>query len=379
MLNLAIWLATEPSIRFSKKTSMTNSGTSRSSVLLQLAAVLDDHRYAFLCPTPESLARVHARSSSVCQSDRETAVAQQILTSLFGWSLPVENLTLCNILSQKLVERLIASGIFECHGSQLRSTVRISNLYMAAFVEKRRMSLYIHSAYPTRSRDAVFFGPDTYLFLAFIERFLISSFFSAIDGKIRTAVDVACGAGAGAIALKQSNNVKAALVYGLDLNPKALELAEVNAGSAGVAVQFLESDLFRAIAGRTDIDLIVSNPPYIASSEDIPLYCDGGTEEGLALPFRIIDEAMETLADNGTLLLYTGVPIPFDRPDHDPLLAKLKGMPDFEMLSYEILLPDIFGEELSSAAYARVGRIQAVGTTVRKKKDSRRIRRNVLL
>jgi len=65
----------------------------------------------------------------------------------------------------------------------LRSKVRFSRL---------GDSLYMHSAYPTASSDAVFFGPDTYRFTALIKRTL------AAAGRARAGcvVDVGCGAAA---------------------------------------------------------------------------------------------------------------------------------------------------------------------------------------
>ena len=45
--------------------------------------------------------------------------------------------------------------------------------------------LLAHSPYPTTDADAVFFGPDTYLFC------------KLISDAIKTAVDIGCGSGAG--------------------------------------------------------------------------------------------------------------------------------------------------------------------------------------
>lgn len=225
---------------------------------------------------------------------------------------------------------------------------------------------YIHSAFPTTQSDAVFFGPDTYLFLDFLAR---ETERLSVRSPPRCIVDVCCGSGAGAIHMaRQYPGVE---VFGLDLNPKALDLGKINATMAECKISCLQSDLFSAVASRNDLDLIVSNPPYIASVEDgddVPMYAAGGSQQGLALPLRIVEEGVKALASGGHLMLYTGVPISYRMPGYDPLLEYLKKIDGVELVSYRILHPDMFGEELSSPAYTDVGRIQVVGTVLRKNK-----------
>lgn len=181
----------------------------------------------------------------------------------------------------------------------------------------------------------------------------------------RTAVDVCCGSGAGALHITQ--HYSQSHVIGLDMNPRALELAPINAALHSSSVTFEYSDLFGAIASCKDVDLIVSNPPYIASSDtDHPTYSAGGAQQGLELPLRIIKEGMELLAPGGYLLMYTGVPVEYRRPGYDAFLEYLKALEGSELVSYVVIVPDFFGEELSEEAYVNVGRIQIVGCVVRK-------------
>jgi release factor glutamine methyltransferase len=74
------------------------------------------------------------------------------------------------------------------------------------------------------------------------------------------------GTGSGAIAVAIAHARPDAQVTALDVSPAALAIAQRNAELNGVAVRFLHSDWFAAIAGAT-FDLVVSNPPYIAAGD----------------------------------------------------------------------------------------------------------------
>jgi release factor glutamine methyltransferase len=74
------------------------------------------------------------------------------------------------------------------------------------------------------------------------------------------------GTGSGAIAVAIAHARPDAQVTALDVSPAALAIAGRNAELNGVAVRFLHSDWFAAVAGET-FDLIVSNPPYIAAGD----------------------------------------------------------------------------------------------------------------
>ncbi|MCL1693882.1 MAG: peptide chain release factor N(5)-glutamine methyltransferase, partial [Actinomycetia bacterium] len=61
----------------------------------------------------------------------------------------------------------------------------------------------------------------------------------------------------------------AATVYATDISPDAVELARENAGETDLDVTVLLGDLFDPLPDhlRGTIDLIVSNPPYLAEAE----------------------------------------------------------------------------------------------------------------
>ena len=94
-----------------------------------------------------------------------------------------------------------------------------------------------------------------------------------IDGlDAPSVVDLCTGSGNLALALKHRQ--PAAFVVGVDLSPHAIALAKENASALGLDVLFVHGDLFEALPADLcrKVDLIVSNPPYIASAEiaDLP-------------------------------------------------------------------------------------------------------------
>jgi release factor glutamine methyltransferase len=124
------------------------------------------------------------------------------------------------------------------------------------------------------------------------------------------------GTGSGCIGVTLAVHAPAARVYGLDLSPQALHVAQANALRHGVAerMTFLQSDLLRALP--EPVDLIVANPPYVAYQDwpSLPpevrvhephLALDGG-RDGLDLIRRLLDHAPTNLRPGGATLLEIG-------------------------------------------------------------------------
>ncbi|KAH7093420.1 S-adenosyl-L-methionine-dependent methyltransferase [Paraphoma chrysanthemicola] len=331
-----------------------------TAAYLALTEHLAKQRYSFVCPSPETQGRVVQKRIS----DASTAEAKNA-TDFFGWNLPCSRDVLKSIVPGAVFTLLLdASIITSGDGEEIGSTIRVSDFYLPTHKADARPLYYIHSSFPASS-DSVFFGPDTYLFVAFLQtavRHLSQTPYSVID--------VCCGSGAGAIHLAKM--YPEARAMGLDLNPRALRLGNVNARLASTTVDFHESNLYAAVPEqlRSDgIDLIVSNPPYIASSsdgEDLPIYADGGAEFGLDISLRIVEEGMKILSSRGVIIVYTGVAIPAAKPGHDAFLEKLKIVEGAELVEYTIIHPDMWPEEIGRGAYAGVGRIQAVGAVLRR-------------
>ena len=80
-------------------------------------------------------------------------------------------------------------------------------------------------------------------------------------------VDLCTGSGALALALK--HRFPASRVIGTDVSDAALEVARANGVVNDLAVEWYAGDLFDAVPGQVAgmIDLLVSNPPYIAEGD----------------------------------------------------------------------------------------------------------------
>lgn len=76
------------------------------------------------------------------------------------------------------------------------------------------------------------------------------------------------GSGSGAISMAIANELKSSSVTGIDINEKALKLANENKILNEIEnVNFIESNLFEKLDKDFKYDLIVSNPPYISKEE----------------------------------------------------------------------------------------------------------------
>jgi release factor glutamine methyltransferase len=127
------------------------------------------------------------------------------------------------------------------------------------------------------------------------------------------------GAGSGAIVCALSSQRPGHLFFALDISVEAITIARRNVIRHGLepSVGFICGDLFSALEPHTArFDLIVSNPPYIASAEidrlqpEIVHYeprgaLDGGPN-GLVVLDRIIRAAPDYLQPGGVLILEIG-------------------------------------------------------------------------
>ncbi len=120
--------------------------------------------------------------------------------------------------------------------------------------------------------------------------------------------------GSGAIAVTLKRNRPDAEVWATELSPEAIRLAQENARHNCVELELCQGDLLSPLKGHT-FDFIVSNPPYIKTSEldtlqpevlrEPRLALDGGAD-GLHFYRRLADEAWEYLNRNGKIFLEFG-------------------------------------------------------------------------
>jgi methylase of polypeptide subunit release factors len=298
-----------------------------SRALLELGRALRDEDYHFVTVTPATHDRVNARHSGGARAGRTLS-----LRDIFGWSRPFGP----GALPDSMRDLLSDAGALLESADGYRSAVRFSSL--ADY-------LFVHSAHPTVEPGAVFFGPDTHRFGAML--------LAKAPGACACVVDVGCGGGAGGILLAS----RARRVILADVNEKALRFARVNVALAGLKnVETVRSDVFSDVQG--EIDLVVSNPPYMADPRR-RAYRDGGGALGEALSVRIVVESLSRLRAGGRLLLYTGSSIVDGRDVLRECLdtALASGAATFD---YREIDPDVFGEELDRPTYSTVERIAVV-------------------
>jgi release factor glutamine methyltransferase len=142
------------------------------------------------------------------------------------------------------------------------------------------------------------------------------TFLSTHNPQPSTALDFGTGSGCLAIALAVKS--PDARVHALDLSADALEIAKQNAARHQVLqrIQFVCGDGFAALPEGNRFDLIISNPPYVATAEieslepevrdyDPRSALDGGAD-GLDFYRRFAAEARPFLRTGGRLMLEFG-------------------------------------------------------------------------
>ncbi len=292
------------------------------AALVALGHALIEHGYRFITPTPETHRRVLARRQGPIAAD---------LADVFGWSCPFDPA----LLPQEMLTLLDRAGAIEAQRGLLRSRVRYSTL---------GDQLFVHSAYPTTGAEAVFFGPDTYRF--------VRALLPLVPAGTTSVFDIGAGSGAGGLAVAARTGARATLI---DINHAALRFCAVNAMLNGLDdVACRHSDVLAEIEGRAD--LIIANPPYLVDAGK-RRYRHGGGDLGAELSVRIATEAVGRLNPGGRLVLYTGSAIV---DGHDAFRAEMATRLSGRQWHYEEIDPDVFGEELETAAYARADRIAAV-------------------
>jgi SAM-dependent methyltransferase len=304
----------------------------RSQALVALAERLRSHGYHFTAVTPLT----HAYNN-----ERQASIWAQDLRDIFGWSRPF----LRELVDPDDFDLMLQAGILRPWAEGWRSTIRWASLDDL---------LISHSAYPTTSPEAVFFGPDTYRFINAVEQWLYFN-----HASLERAADIGCGSGVGAIAIARSQ--PHCHVLAGDINPQALQMTCINVRVAqlrNVSPQ-LGSLLDNVGAG---LDLIIANPPYMMDAEQ-RVYRHGGGELGSGLSVQIVEQSLNKLAPGGTLLLYTGVAMV---QGVDNFNAQLQSLLRGKACRWEYkeLDPDVFSEELRRPEYAPVERIAAVLLTL---------------
>jgi release factor glutamine methyltransferase len=137
--------------------------------------------------------------------------------------------------------------------------------------------------------------------------------------KQATLIDV--GTGSGCVAITLATILKGTRILAMDRSPEALAVARSNAEKHGVGdkIEWVEGDLLSPFRGKGmvgAIDVIVSNPPYIAEADWAGLQPEVrvfeprlaliGGQRGTEFHERLLRESQEFLAPGGLLLMEVG-------------------------------------------------------------------------
>jgi methylase of polypeptide subunit release factors len=298
--------------------------------LVDLLSVLEDADYDFVPPTP---------ATHECVLARGPKGGSVNLRDIFGWSRPFDRAD----VPGEIFEAMQRAGVLVAMDGRLRSRLRVARL---------RERLFLHSAFPPRAADAVFFGPDSYRFVNLLE--------GELAGRPEGSCLLDVGAGSGVGGIVASSLVRAARTILTDINPQVFPLARANARFAGVDVECVECS--GVGGGPVEVDLIIANPPFIAGNGG-RIYRDGGDLIGARLSLNWAIAGASRLSPGGRMVLYTGSAIVEGRDRLKEALARCLPS-DRYSLRYRELDPDIFGEQLCEPEYRDVERIAAIGATI---------------
>jgi release factor glutamine methyltransferase len=135
---------------------------------------------------------------------------------------------------------------------------------------------------------------------------------AATDGFGRHLDIADVGTGSGCVAVAIARSLERATLYATDIRFEALAVADINRRKHGVSdrVHVCQGDLFEALHGP--VDIIVSNPPYIETSEirhlqpevrrEPPSALDGGAD-GLEITGRLLRDAPAYIRAGGCILV----------------------------------------------------------------------------
>ena len=319
----------------------------QSEALLKLGHLLKEARYEFVTITPASHERVLARPALHDQKNADLSL-RQLLRDFFGWNKWVAK----DLIPDEIGSLLEQANYLKADAEKIKSKVRVSTL---------ESLIFFHSSFPTEEEYSVFFGPDSYRFVKFIEPHL---------ERVKILADLGAGAGVGGIFaadLAGRNNFPLERVFLTDINAEALSFSQLNHELNGKGFcKTLESDLFEALP--EGIDAFIANPPFIIDQKG-RLYRDGGTLKGGEFSLRIVKEFFSYALKTGRptqLLLYTGASWVDGKDLLRAELERFLQTQNMNSISYQYteIDPDIFGEQLEEPEYQDVERIAAVGIVI---------------
>lgn len=245
----------------------------------------------------------------------------KLLRSLFFLNEPALKEIWNNVFTNKFIKELSRINFFtiEEDSDQLRSSLRIvpfADLFL------------LTSPFDRTRSDFTYLSYDSLYFASFIDRRL-----RCLSFRGDKMLDMCCGVGIQA--LMGSRFCRRAL--GVDINPRALHLARLNAAVNGIcSSEFQTGNLFEDIGGR--YDLILSNPPFIFADRQFHAELDsyGGEPFGLGVTLKIVESIPDFLSHNGRAFIITRSPVVDNRDFLFTCLPELLPLNAFNCLYHHV-------------------------------------------
>jgi carbamoyltransferase len=184
------------------------------------------------------------------------------------------------VLSRRLYEQLLRGGLLQRSNRGVRAQLRIDAVADQYLIADRRFRPGTTRALGLRGRDPVYPASSDSLILRD----------AILAPDARRVLDLCTGSGVQALRLAHSAQThRAEQIVAVDLNPRAAAIARLNAQLNGAAnVEVRVGNLYDSIRSE-QFDLIIANPPFVASPYvSGPAYHSGG-ELGDTVLRRIVD------------------------------------------------------------------------------------------
>lgn len=134
-------------------------------------------------------------------------------------------------------------------------------------------------------------------------------------GKTGALIDVCTGSGCIAVSLKIK--LPKWQVFAGDISPEAVVMARKNAARHHASIEFKEGNLLEPFSQMREVDMVVSNPPYIPMLEYEALMPDvkqfeprsallASSDSGVDFHIGLLKEALPILKEGGLLLMEIG-------------------------------------------------------------------------
>jgi methylase of polypeptide subunit release factors len=242
----------------------------------------------------------------------------ETLARLFALTLPVEAQAVERALAPVALQELVDAGLVAYDGAVARSLVRIlpyEDLLIAADPEP--------------------LGAPPGDFVLGVNPSARTLARLTLRHRVGSALDL--GTGSGLHALLAARHAQT--VVGIDVNPRALDYARLNARLNGIGnVELLEGSWFEPVAARR-FDLIVANPPFVVSPDPAFLFRDAGLV-GDAVSRTLVEQVPAQLAAGGIAQIFCNWIHRVDEDWRSPLESWLDGLGvDALLLRYQTLEP----------------------------------------